>query len=582
LLTVNKSYLWPCMLLLRHLTPQVFVFFCVLALPFGSVAQQTISQLEMQYTKTTDKIDKQGRAFELAEKFLAANNALRASEYAGAAYKLATENGNKVMAARSAILGAEANLKQGRPADAKTRLDRATNSAIEGGDFALASKALGMLEDMAIQSGNYTEAYQIAKREAAMYRKSGATPSRPAPAPERPSTSSPSAPTATTENPRIKTLESDNAILRGRLNQLEVEIQRLGGERDVLRTNSKKLTEQGEKVLTEREEARKQLDAQNSTLLTAEEQRLLAEQRDKRKQKLVEALTNERSLDSIVYEQDLQAKQLEIAKYNLSNERNENLRNILLLVSGAVLLLAFFLYRRFRESSKNAKALSQKNEVIKQEQERSDELLLNILPADIATELKLSGKAIPRKFENATVLFSDFKNFTQISERLTPEQLVYELDHCFKAFDFITNQHKVEKIKTIGDAYMCATGLKENNQSPPVNLIQAAIEMQEFLKDYRQERIDAGLPYFEARIGIHSGEVVAGVVGVNKFAYDIWGDTVNVASRMESQCEPGQINISETTYYQIKYDYDCLYRGRIEAKHKGEIEMYYVQNRLKR
>ena len=190
--------------------------------------------------------------------------------------------------------------------------------------------------------------------------------------------------------------------------------------------------------------------------------------------------------------------------------------------------------------------------------------------------LKENGKATAQKFNEATVLFSDFKNFTKISEILNPEQLVKELDDCFKAFDFIISQYEdIEKIKTIGDAYMCASGLIDR-KSIPLNMIKAAKEMQEFLEETKQEKIKKGLPYFEARIGIHTGPVVAGVVGVNKFAYDIWGDTVNIAARMEGNCEVGKVNLSETTYRLVKYNYDCEYRGKIAAKNKGEIDMYYV------
>ena len=175
------------------------------------------------------------------------------------------------------------------------------------------------------------------------------------------------------------------------------------------------------------------------------------------------------------------------------------------------------------------------------------------------------------------MLFSDFKNFTSISEKLSPEELVEELDKCFKAFDFILSQYEdIEKIKTIGDAYMCASGLTAR-RGLPNNIIRAALEMQQFLNEQKQEKIRLGKPYFEARIGLHTGSVVAGVVGVNKFAYDIWGDTVNIASRIEANGEEGRVNISNTTYGLVKYQFDCEYRGKVQAKNKGLIDMYYVQ-----
>ena len=241
-----------------------------------------------------------------------------------------------------------------------------------------------------------------------------------------------------------------------------------------------------------------------------------------------------------------------------------------------ILLLATIFYNRFRVNKRAKNALQETNRIIDEERQRSDELLLNILPAPIAKELKEQGKAGAKKYDNVTVLFTDFKDFTKVSERLTPEQLVRELDYCFRGFDFIISQYGVEKIKTIGDAYMCASGLT-SKRTMPINIIKAALEMQEFLEDYKKERMMKSLPFFEARIGIHTGPVVAGVVGVKKFAYDIWGDTVNIAARMEANSEVGRVNISEETYRQVRYNFDCEYRGKIEAKNKGFVDMYHVK-----
>lgn len=206
----------------------------------------------------------------------------------------------------------------------------------------------------------------------------------------------------------------------------------------------------------------------------------------------------------------------------------------------------------------------------------SDELLLNILPAEVAEELKAKGSAEAKMIDEVTVLFSDFKGFTQISERLTPAELVAEINACFSAFDLILQRHNVEKIKTIGDAYMAAGGLPIPNQTHAVDVIRAALEMQEFMWDRRQKRESEGLFAFEARIGAHTGPVVAGIVGIKKFAYDIWGDTVNTAQRMESSSEAGKINISGSTYERVKQHFHCTHRGRIEAKGKGEVDMYFV------
>lgn len=208
---------------------------------------------------------------------------------------------------------------------------------------------------------------------------------------------------------------------------------------------------------------------------------------------------------------------------------------------------------------------------------RSDELLLNILPEETAEELKATGTAKTKSFDLITVLFTDFKNFTIASEILSPEELVEEINHCYSAFDRIVEKHGVEKIKTIGDSYMCAGGLPVSNSTHPYDVVSAGIEMVEFIERNKQERIKNGKPYFELRLGIHTGPVVAGIVGIKKFAYDIWGDTVNTASRMESSGAVGRVNISGSTYELIKDKFVCTPRGKIEAKNKGTIEMYFVE-----
>ncbi len=274
--------------------------------------------------------------------------------------------------------------------------------------------------------------------------------------------------------------------------------------------------------------------------------------------------------DMVVAQQqaELQQKQAEI-------ELQSSQRNLLLAVVGIVLLLGGALFFRYQTISKHNAVLSEKNRIIEEERKRSEELLLNILPATIADELKKNGMAVARRYESATVLFTDFKGFSAISKQLTAEKLVNDLHYAFQNFDRIIGKHGLEKIKTIGDSYMCAGGLPDHDGHPR-DVVKAGLEIQQFLKAWNEEKKKAGEPAFEARIGIHTGPLVAGVVGSRKFAYDIWGDTVNIASRMESNGEAGLVNISASTFSFIKNDFECQYRGKVPAKNVGEIEMYFV------
>lgn len=219
----------------------------------------------------------------------------------------------------------------------------------------------------------------------------------------------------------------------------------------------------------------------------------------------------------------------------------------------------------------------QREEADKQRQ-RSDDLLLNILPEEVAEELKAKGSSEAKQFSEATVLFTDFKEFTNLSEKLTPKELVSDLNHCFTAFDEITHKHRIEKIKTIGDAYMAAGGLPTPNTTHAKDVVLAALEIRDFIEEGKAHKIANNQPFFEIRIGIHTGPLVAGIVGVKKFQYDIWGDTVNTASRMESSGEVGKVNISQFTYELLKDDpdFEFEHRGKISAKGKGEIEMLFV------
>jgi adenylate cyclase len=238
-----------------------------------------------------------------------------------------------------------------------------------------------------------------------------------------------------------------------------------------------------------------------------------------------------------------------------------------------VLLLSFFIYRNYSQQKKANKIISKANASIQKEKQVSETLLLNILPEEVAQELKDAGKVHAKLYDQVTVMFTDFVNFTEAGGRLSPQQLVAELDACFQAFDEIIGKYNIEKIKTVGDAYLCVSGLPHANPNHAANIVSAAVEIRDFMIKRKEELGDMT---FGIRIGINSGNVVAGIVGIKKFAYDIWGDTVNIAARMEQNSEPGKVNISESTYLLLKGAFTCQYRGKIQAKNKGVIDMYFV------
>ena len=211
------------------------------------------------------------------------------------------------------------------------------------------------------------------------------------------------------------------------------------------------------------------------------------------------------------------------------------------------------------------------------EKEKTEALLENVLPKNTADEIISKGKATKIKYNFVTVLFSDIQGFTKIAEEMNPEVLIDELDKWFFYFDSVVEKYGIEKIKTIGDAYMCAGGIPEKNRTNPVEVILAALEMRAYMEKLKATSELEGMKYWDIRIGIHTGTVVAGVVGHKKLSYDIWGDTVNTASRMESSGSGGKINISGTTYEFVREFFTCEYRGKMPVKYKGELEMYFVQ-----
>ncbi len=220
--------------------------------------------------------------------------------------------------------------------------------------------------------------------------------------------------------------------------------------------------------------------------------------------------------------------------------------------------------------------LDEARRALEAEKSKSDELLRNILPAKIAEELKRGNRVEPRYYAAATIMFTDFKGFTQFAESMEPRVLVDDLNRYFSAFDEIVSRHNLEKLKTIGDAYMCAGGLPEENRSHPVDACLAALEIQDFMARTNRQRETMGLPPWLLRIGIHTGPVMAGVVGKMKFTYDIWGDAVNIAALMESNGEAGRITLSESTYHRVKERFETEPRGKIEVKHKGRLDTYFL------
>jgi len=256
----------------------------------------------------------------------------------------------------------------------------------------------------------------------------------------------------------------------------------------------------------------------------------------------------------------------------------------LLLAGGFVYLIIKYSSKKLIEAKirlenmvqERTSEINQQKRELEKEKEKSDRLLLNILPFKIAEELKEKGVAKAKYYEKVTVMFADFTGFTQIAEQIEPEELIKELNNCFVFFDEVCVRHNIEKIKTVGDSYMCAGGIPIKNNTNPIDIILAAFEMINFIKKLQQEQLKKGNTLWHIRIGIHTGEIIAGVVGKKKFAYDIWGDTVNTASRLETTSEPDKINISGATYHMVKEFFVCEYRGKVAAKHKGEVDMNFV------
>lgn len=264
----------------------------------------------------------------------------------------------------------------------------------------------------------------------------------------------------------------------------------------------------------------------------------------------------------LLIEQQQQEKQSAIVESKM--QREKVIRNSILAFLIIAIVFLIFVYNQRRNLAKAKKI--------------SEELLLNILPVSVAEELKISGRVHAENYDSVSVMFTDFINFTKISSSLSAKNLVSEIDYYFSGFDKIISKYKIEKIKTIGDAYMCASGVPLANPNHAMDMVNAAFEINNFINETAEKREKENKPFFQIRCGINSGSVVAGVVGKTKFAFDIWGETVNIASRLESGGQAGKINISGNTHELIKHKFNCNYRGKIEVKNLGEIDMYFVES----
>jgi class 3 adenylate cyclase len=283
------------------------------------------------------------------------------------------------------------------------------------------------------------------------------------------------------------------------------------------------------------------------------------------------SIESKKKLNQIQFDFELSKKEVEI---NLKEARIKSERQVRLGLTGGlvlIMIIAFIIYRHALQKTRI-------NKVLDKQKAQIEHLLLNILPREVAYELQTSGNSKPRHFDEVSILFTDFKGFTSIADKLSPGELVEDLNECFIEFDNIIEKYNLEKIKTIGDSYMCAGNIPSRDPNHVYKIVKAAVEIQGFIEKNNLRRVDKNLEPWEIRIGLHVGPVVAGVVGKKKYAYDIWGSAVNIASRMESNGTPGKVNVSANTYELIKSRFDCTHRGKLKVKNLGDLDMYYVEN----
>ncbi|WP_373548373.1 adenylate/guanylate cyclase domain-containing protein [Haliscomenobacter sp.] len=526
---------------------------------------QSIPELEKQLQETTNVQEKITLNQQLANAYLA-SDVEKALSYAKAAARESASSGNKVQAAASNYLIATIAERKKDEGNFKLYMKNAINFAKEANDLDMLARSTEKLSSYFAKKREYDDAFRHTSDAFRFVNSKGYNMSD----------------LENKYNSQRSSLEREKRTLEAQISQIQGRLADLSAEKNQLSTEKEKLAESNEKLEEKNLMAEEVITRKDEDIQTISKAKVEAEDAAKAKEAEVKQLSREKLEQELV----LAEKEAIITAAQLEDEKRKNevaaqtkFIQLSVLAAAFFFLLSLLLFGRFKAKQRGERTLAEKNKIIEQEKLRNEELLLNILPKNIADELKANGKAKARRFDQVTVLFSDFVNFTKIAEQLSPEELVEELDKCFKAFDHITKQYPdIEKIKTIGDAYMCASGLSER-KALPNNLVQAALDMQSYLEEYKELRIKQGKPYFEARIGLHTGPVVAGVVGDVKFAYDIWGDTVNLASRIEANSEAGQVNISQDTYNLIRYRYECNYRGKMPAKNKGDLDMYYVNKK---
>ena len=352
------------------------------------------------------------------------------------------------------------------------------------------------------------------------------------------------------------------------LQQLRLEKEKSNAELDLLKQKQESKDIELQNQVLKANEANQQLKISQSNLKSQQQESEIENLKKDRQitELIIENQKNKENEDKIAIE--ILKKDNELAL--MDAEKQRNVKNRARWIGGLfAIIMLIAIWSSIREY-KNRKTIAA-------EKKKSDNLLLNILPKETADELKSTGKALPKNYDTVSVLFTDFAGFTRLSEKMDPSEVLRNLETMFSKFDEIAEQNNMERIKTIGDGYMCAGGLPLPNDD---NAIKAVITGLEFLKAtaaFNNEQKKAGMALWNLRIGINTGPVVAGVIGVKKFAYDIWGDTVNLASRAESHGIESQLNITENTYNKVKDIFECEHRGEIEVKSLGKVNMYIVK-----